>query len=176
MKLLATILMSAAVASTAIAGPIVSKNPKAPVMPPPPAGCQCFAPGASFGFFGGAILPDSGDDELGGGILGEYFFTENIGIQGTYGLYATESEHHQFDASLVLRAPIKSLCIAPYALVGGGFSSNSENEGSFHVGGGLDVRLESWNCAGIFADGVYHFAEDDDRDHTIVRLGVKIPF
>ncbi len=174
MKLLATLLMSAAVASTAIAGPIEAKNPKAPVMPPPPpAGCQCFAPGLAFGAFGGGIVADVGDDALGGGVLAEYFFTENIGIQGTYGIYATDSEHHQFDASLVLRAPIKSLCIAPYALVGGGFSSNSENDGSFHVGGGLDLRLESLNCAGIFADGVYHFA---DNDHTTIRLGVKIPF
>ena len=174
MKLIASLIVSAALASTAIAGPMSSKNPKAPVMPMPPAGCDCFAPGAAFGVFGGAILPNgrSADDALGGGLLSEYFFTQNIGIQGSYGVYATDSEHHAFDASLVLRAPITSLCLAPYILAGGGFSSNSSNEGNWHVGGGLDYRLN--NCAGIFADGAYHFAENGD--YTIVRLGVKFPF
>lgn len=165
--------MTAALASSAIAGPIASKNPKAPVMPDP--GCQCFAPGAAFGLFGGAILPSSGrgdDDSLGGGVLAEYFFTENIGLQGSYGAYATNSEHHAFDASLVLRAPIKSLCIAPYILAGGGYSVDGTSEGNFHAGGGLDVRFSS--CVGLFADGAYHWA--NDGDYTIVRLGVKFPF
>lgn len=160
--------MTAVLASSAIAGPIAAKNPKAPVMPAPT--CDCFAPGASFGAFGGAIF-DRGDNALGGGLLGEYFFTENIGLQGSYGVYATSKEHHAFDASLVLRAPIKSLCIAPYALVGGGYSVNSTSEGNFHAGGGIDIRLA--NCTGIFADGAYHWA--NEGDYTIVRLGVKIP-
>lgn len=172
MKILTTLLMTAALASTAFAGPI-AKNPKAPVLPPPPT-CECFAPGAAFGFFGGALLPNGrgADDALGGGVLAEYFFTENIGIQGSYGVYATDSEHHAFDASLVLRAPIKSLCLAPYVLAGGGYSVNGTSEGNYHVGGGLDYRFN--NCTGIFADGAYHWA--NEGDYTIVRLGVKIPF
>ena len=45
------------------------------------------------------------------------------------------------------------------------------------VGGGVEARLESLNCLGVFADGAYHFAADDnDEDYTIVRLGVKLPF
>lgn len=168
--------MSLALASAAVAGPIAAKNPKAPVMPPPPAGCECFAPGFAVGIFGGAILPDSdaADDELGGGLLGEYFFTENIGLQGSYGIFATESEHHAFDANLILRAPIKSICIAPYALVGGGYSTNSDSEANLHVGGGIDIRLPAAGCTGVFADGAYYFGEDNE--YTIVRLGVKIPF
>jgi len=172
MKILTTLLMTAALASSALAGPI-AKNPKAPVLPDPT--CECFAPGAAIGFFGGAILPNDrggSDDALGGGLLAEYFFTENIGLQGSYGIYATDSEHHAFDASLVLRAPIKSLCLAPYLLAGGGYSVNGTSEGNWHVGGGLDYRFN--NCSGIFADGAYHFAEAGD--YTIVRLGVKIPF
>lgn len=171
MKILTTLLMTAALASTAFAGPI-AKNPKAPVLPPPT--CECFAPGAAIGVFGGAILPDGrgDDDALGGGVLAEYFFTENIGLQGSYGVYATDSEHHAFDASLVLRAPIKSLCLAPYVLAGGGYSVNGTSEGNWHVGGGLDYRFN--NCTGIFADGAYHWA--NEGDYTIVRLGVKIPF
>lgn len=176
MKSLTTLLMTVALASSAIAGPIAAKNPKAPVMPPPPAGCACFAPGFAIGGFGGAIIPDSGDGELGGGVLAEYFFTDYIGLQGSYGIYATDSEHHQFDGSLVLRYPITSICVAPYLLVGGGFSTNSTTVGDFHVGGGIEARFEGANCLGIFADGAYHWAGEDLEDYTIVRLGVKIPF
>ncbi len=177
MKSLLTLLAAVAVSGSVLAGPISYKNPKAPVMPPPPpTGCECFAPGLAFGAFGGAFLGD--EEDFGGGVLAEYMFSEYIGIQGSYGLYATESEHHNFDAALVLRYPITSICLAPYALVGGGFSTNSENVGHFLVGGGLDFRIPSANCLSIFADAAYYFADRDegDDDTTIIRLGVKMPF
>ena len=177
MKYLASLFVTVALASTAFAGPVTysSKNPKAP-MAPQPTGCECFAPGFALGAFGGGFLPEDGneDDVLGGGVLAEYFFNEYIGIQGSYGIYATSSEHHQFDGSLILRYPITSICVAPYLIAGGGFSTNSDQEGDFHVGAGIEARIESLNCLGIFADGAYHFA--DDGDFTIVRLGVKLPF
>lgn len=179
MKYIASLLVSAALASSVFAGPVTysGKSSKA-VTPLPPAGCACFDPGFALGVFGGGYLPDSaGDDVLGGGVLGEYFFTPYIGIQGSYGIFATDAEHHEFDGALVLRYPITSLCIAPYVMAGGGFSVNSEDKGNYFVGGGIEARLESLNCLGIFADGAYHFAADSsDVDYTIVRLGVKFPF
>lgn len=173
MKSLVTFLAAVAISGSVIAGPVSYKNPKAPVMPPPaPVGCDSFAPGFAFGVFGGAIM--NGEDALGGGILGEYAFSEYIAIQGSYGLYATEKEHHNFDAALVLRYPITSICVAPYALIGGGFSTNSDNNGHFLVGGGLDFRIPTSNLS-IFADGAYYFSDKEEED-TIVRLGVKFPF
>jgi hypothetical protein len=45
------------------------------------------------------------------------------------------------------------------------------------LGGGLEARLSSSNCLGIFADGAYYFTGDDAvEDYTIVRLGLKFPF
>ena len=176
MKLLAFVA-SVALASSAFAGPVTySGKGGKPVQPVAPLGCECFAPGFAVGGFGGAFLPqgDNGDDVLGGGVLAEYFFTPYIGIQGSYGLYATDSEHHQFDASLILRYPITSICIAPYLMVGGGGSTNSDKQGDAHLGGGIEARFESINCLGVFADGAYHW--DDNGDFTIVRLGVKLPF
>lgn len=176
MNTLKTTLLIAVLASSAMAGPVYDKTPQAPVTPPL-IGCECFAPGLAVGVFGGGFLPDSdADDELGGGVLLEYFFNEYIGLQGSYGVYTTESEHHQFDGSLVLRYPIKSICLAPYVLAGGGASTNSETSGDWHVGGGIEARIESANCLGIFADGVFHFAEDEVDDYTIVRVGVKFRF
>lgn len=175
MKYLASLLVSAALASTAFAGPVTysSKAPKDVVIPP--AGCACFDPGFAFGAFGGGFLPNGeGEDELGGGVLAEYFFTPYIGLQGSYGIYATDSEHHQFDGSLIVRYPITSICVAPYLMVGGGFSTNSDQQGDAHLGGGVEARFDSLSCLGVFADGAYHW--DDNGDFTIVRLGVKIPF
>lgn len=174
MKSLLTILATVAISGAAIAGPVSYKNPKAPLMPPPaPTGCECFAPGFMLGAFGGAVLGN--ENALGGGILGEYAFSPYIALQGSYGLYATQSEHHQFDAALILRYPITSLCLAPYAMVGGGFATNADTRGDFLVGGGLDLRLPSASCMSIFADGAWYVLGDND-DQTIVRLGVKFPF
>ena len=148
MKSLLTILATVALSGAAIAGPVSYKNPKAPVMPPPaPTGCECFAPGFMLGAFGGAIFGE--EDELGGGVLAEYAFSPYIALQGSYGLYATQSEHHQFDAALILRYPITSLCLAPYAMLGGGFSTNGETRGDFLVGGGLDLRIPSASCMSV---------------------------
>ena len=176
MKLLTTLLTTLVLASSAFAGPVTSsKNAKAPVLPPP-AGCTAFGPGFAVDVFGGAILPNGGgEDALGGGVGVNYFFCRNFGVDLNYGLYATDSEHHQFDGNLIIRAPIDSLCIAPYALVGGGYATNSENRGTFQVGGGIDVRIPSAHNLGIFAEGAYHFT-DEEPEYTTVRLGVRIPF
>lgn len=175
MKSLLTILATVALSGAAIAGPVSYKNPKAPVMPPPaPTGCECFAPGFMLGAFGGGVLGE--EDALGGGVLAEYAFSPYIALQGSYGLYATQSEHHQFDAALILRYPITSLCLAPYAMVGGGFSTNGQTSGDFLVGGGLDLRIPSASCMSVFADGAWYVLGDRDDDQTIVRLGVKFPF
>lgn len=176
MKYIASLIMTVALASSAFAGPVTySGKGGKPVQPIAPVGCACFDPGFAIGAFGGAILPGNDeDDALGGGVLAEFFFTPYIGIQGSYGLYATDSEHHQFDGSLVLRYPITSICVAPYLMVGGGFSTNSDTAGDAHLGGGIEARFEGMNCLGVFADGAYHW--DNDGDFTIVRLGVKLPF
>jgi len=177
MKKIASLIMSLALASSVIAGPVtISGKGSKIVAPIAPEGCTAFAPGGAFGAFVGGFLPSKGgDDVLGGGVLGEYFFTENLGVQGSYGVYATNSEHHQFDGSLVLRAPIKSICVAPYILAGGGLSTNATTRGDYHVGAGIDARFSSLHNIGIFADGAYHFASEGS-DFTVVRLGVKFPF
>jgi hypothetical protein len=175
MKKIASLLLSVVLASSAFAGPAAfsGKSGKGPVAPMAPAGCNCFAPGAAVGIYGAAILGNN-DDALGIGLLGEYFFTEMLGIQGSYGAFNTDSTHHEFDAALIARFPIKSICVAPYAMVGGGFSTNSSTQGNFFAGAGLEARISSANCLGIFADGAYHWGAD--FDYTIVRLGVKFPF
>ena len=54
-------------------------------------------------------------------------------------------------------------------------ATNSVTRGNYQVGGGLDVRIPSASCLGIFAEGAYHFSEEEP-DYTTVRLGLRIPF
>lgn len=172
---LSILLIAGAMATSAFAGPVYSAKGGKTVQPMEPT-CQCFEPGLTLGLFGAGILPESGDDDaLGGGVLAEYFFTQHIGVQGSYSIFGTGSEHHEFDAALVLRFPITELCIAPYILGGSGYSTNSEQAWNLFVGGGIEARFDSMGCMAVFADGAYHWSEDDDADFTLVRLGVKFP-
>src|SRR5215218_7411994 len=113
MKIIASLFFAAAVTTSAFAGPVnySSKSSKNVVQPQAALGCDCFAPGAAIGINGSGIIFDGegDDDALGGGVLAEYFFTEMIGIQGSYNLLATDSEHHEFDGALIVRFPITSI-------------------------------------------------------------------
>jgi hypothetical protein len=179
MKTIALLILSAALASQSFAGAPASYSGKSSKAVQPIASPMedCFAPGFHFGIFGGGMFPQKhGDDVAGGGVLGEYFFTRNIGIQGSYGLYAADSEHHQYDASLVLRAPINGVCVAPYLLLGGGVGANGSTRGDYHAGAGVEARFGGMNGFGLFTDGTYHFAATNDADFIIARVGVKFRF
>lgn len=154
------------------------KAPKAPAPVQVPSLCECFNGNTSnVSVYAAAILPSTSsadfDDAFGGGIAMDYFFTENVGIQGSYSLFGTDSEVHQFSGSLVLRLPIKSLCLAPYALLGGSLHTDGVTQGTFHAGGGLDYRFSG--CIGLFADAQYNWAQDT-TDYTTIRTGVRIGF
>jgi hypothetical protein len=175
---LASLALSGLMAASAFAGPVYSSKAVTPSQPIPPLGCECFAPGFALGIFGaGIIFEDDSDqdDSLGGGVLAEYFFTENIGVEGSYGIFATDSEHHEFDAALVVRFPITDICVAPYIMGGAGYTTNSDDPWNLFAGAGIDVRLPDMDCMAIFADGAYHWSEDDDNDFVIVRVGLKFP-
>jgi hypothetical protein len=180
MKTITSLLITAALATSALAGSpstYSGKSGKGVVQPAPSQGCDCFAPGFSMGVFGGGMFPQHGGDNVaGGGVLAEYFFTENFGFQTSYGMYATSSEHHQIDGSFILRAPIKDLCIAPYLMAGGGVGTNASTRGDYHAGVGIEARFASLNCMGLFADGAYHFASGSDNDFIMARIGVKFRF
>lgn len=180
MKTICTLIMSAALASAAFAGtPTIdySKGSKTVTRSQPEA-CPCFGPGFAMGIFGAGYFPAHGplDDAAGGGVLFEYFFNEYVGIQVNYGAFATDPVHHVYGGDLVLRYPIRSICLAPYFIGGGGCDSDGENRGYGEVGGGLEYRIESWDCMGIFADAMYHFSDDSHHDFTTARLGIKFRF
>jgi hypothetical protein len=162
--------------ATLQAGETVSA--KAPPPPPieVPSLCDCFDAGkCQISLYGAGIIFDSGpqDDELGGGLSVSYFFTENVGLEADATWLATDEVLHHFTGSVVVRFPIRSICVAPYLLGGGGIAANSENEGTLHVGGGIDVRCgKSRWCPGLFADARYTWTEDN-HDFALIRAGFR---
>jgi hypothetical protein len=172
MKKIASLILSVALASSAFAGAPAYSGKGGKIVNPPAPSCDWFAPGAKLGIFGGGFIPDgakSGDDALGGGVLAEYFFCENFGLEGSYGAYATDATHHEFDLNLIARYPMKNGCWAPYLLIGGGYSVNSDNQWNWGLGGGAEIHLTG--NIGAFADGAYHWGENDN--FTLIRLGLK---
>lgn len=116
-----------------------------------------------------------GASAAGGGVNMEYFFTEKIGVGVNYAVYAFDDQVHTVSADLVLRYPVSKAVVAPYLLVGGGLATEGGGrQAVYRLGGGLDVSLLQSNL-GVFADGIYNWVEGD-KDFTIARLGVRLPF
>ena len=176
MKKIASLFAVAMMASSVIAGPVTyDKGSKTPQPPMPET---CFGPGLDIGLFGSALIPkdsrDGYDTGGGGGILVDYFFCNYVGIEASYAANSTASTLHTYGADLILRAPIESLCIAPYIMAGGGGDTDGSSLGQWNVGGGLDVRFRG-SPLGIFADAAYywHNSDERDRDYTMIRAGIK---
>ena len=176
---LATLAAACTLASgTLHAGTSVDKNP-APKNAPPinvESVCDCFDAGkVTVSLYGAGIVFDSApiDDALGGGIGLGYFFTDFAGVEVDATWLATDSVLHNFSGSVVLRYPVKSACLAPYVLAGGGYETDSVQQWTAHVGGGIDWRFGSGpNCLGLFADARYTWTEEE-TDFTLVRAGFK---
>lgn len=172
MKKLASIIVSMALASSAFAGAAAYSGKGGKVVNPPVAE-DCFGPGFSLGINATGAFERGGDDGYGGGVLAQYFFCKNFGIEGSYNIVDLQGGLHIFNADLVLRFPIESACVAPYILVGGGLNVDGGSVGQYQVGGGLDVRIRG-SKVGLFADGTYNWVTgDEDRDYTLVRVGLK---
>ena len=182
-KTIATILSTIALGSIAVAGPYgggkqisYDKSP-APLPEPQATGCDCFEPGGALSIFAAGFFPDADyDDEIGGGIAYEQFFTQNVGIAASAAWYATDSAIHNYSLDAILRLPLGDTCIAPYALAGIGVHTNGETEVIGRYGAGLDVRIPGAGCKGIFADWIYTSEAGDISDYSTARVGIKLPF
>jgi hypothetical protein len=171
MKLMhVTIAILGLAAGLASAGPaVIDKNPIVD------ASCPCFFPGLQVGVFASGYLPagDDPEDALGGGVNFAYFFNDNLGLEYSYSVHATDSEKHINALDLIYRMPLGYSCLAPYVMGGGALFSNSSNEGAYRLGGGLEYRFD--NCIGVFSDATYNWIHQE-ADAVHVRMGLRVPF
>ncbi|MES2705103.1 MAG: hypothetical protein V4726_00735 [Verrucomicrobiota bacterium] len=177
-----TILASSLMLAAAQAGTEYVSSPAGPMQPPAvinvPTICECFKDNTAFvSIYAAGVLPDGGghfDDGMGAGLALDYFFSRHVGIEVDAAWAAVGDDLGIFTSSLVLRLPIDSICLAPYLFAGGGIQANDgDTRGIGHVGAGVDWRFT--RCFGIFGDGRYTWAPDD-QNYTVVRAGVRIAF
>lgn len=154
--------------------------PKGDIVDP---GCPCFSGKWELGVFAAALFPDSDQsntmdlgDSAGAGLTVGYWFNEQIGLEYSGAWYGTQPEIHNSALDLVFRWPNLFSCLSPYVFGGGGVHTDGSTVGLYRVGGGLDIRFESWSCIGLFIDGTYTWTEDDVQDYAIGRIGMRIPF
>ena len=113
----------------------------------------------------------------GGGLGVNYFFCRYAGI----GVDASGNSvaHGLFDAtsSLILRYPLEmgSVCLAPYALGGGGVQTGAGSTiGIWHAGGGLEWRATP--KLGVYGEGRYTWATERNEQSSQARLGLRFAF
>jgi opacity protein-like surface antigen len=113
-----------------------------------------------------------GDDNWGGGLGLNYFFTRYIGI-GADSYLEEWKAPYRANGSLFVRIPIDSIGLAPYAFGGGGREWKYVPQWTLHAGGGLELRFNPH--FGLFADGRRVFP-DRSQDYALWRAGVRFGF
>jgi hypothetical protein len=126
------------------------------------------------------------DHGWGGGVGINYFFTRNfgLGVDAAW-LRAKESDGgdittiHNFTGSLIFRAPIDHLCLAPYLYAGGGCSVDGDQWATAHAGAGLEWRITPEKY-GVFLDGRWTYLGDrfgsEDLNFFSTRVGFRFVF
>lgn len=143
---------------------------------------NCFDAGFQFSGFASGFWPDAAGlgNSLGGGVSLAYFFGHNFGLEMAYMAHGSGVSEQVGHFNAVYRFPLGGECcstIAPYIFGGPGVVSINQNEMLWNIGGGIDVRMESWGCIGLFADFSYNFVDDAFLpDFTLVRAGFRVPF
>ena len=174
--LLTSIAASFMLSSFAIAGPVDYNNST-------PSSSALFGPETNVGLYAMYVKPDGdgADKKWGGGLVGEHFFSSYFGVAGSAAWVdmGETGTWHNYIGDAVIRIPIESLRIAPYALAGAGMIYGDDDwnlVGRF--GAGIDVRIT--RGFGIFGDWIYHIPEGSTglsgEDYAITRIGVKISF
>lgn len=134
------------------------------------------------------------DHGWGGGVGLNYFFARYFGL-GVDGIWiygkenaastphgeddGPETTFHNVTGSFIFRYPIDSICLAPYAFIGGGYTVDGDDWASAHAGVGLEYRVVP-NKIGIFTDGRWTYFGDryghGDLNNFLVKAGIRWVF
>ena len=143
----------------------------------------CYDAGFEFSGFVSGFWPETqvglNDNSIGGGVALAYFFGHNFGLEGSYAAHGGGVSQQVGKFNAVYRFPLGGECcstIAPYVFGGFGVVSVGTSESLWNLGGGVDVRFESWGCVGLFGDFSYNWVDQTLPDFTQFRAGFRIPF
>lgn len=128
-----------------------------------------------FGFY--AVKQSQGlyNDDFGGGLGFNYFFSKYVGIGVDAYAWDGSKDDTVIAASgnLILRYPIESCHLAPYIFAGPGGHFGPTTQVSGQGGAGLEYRFTEH--VGVFADARYVFT-DKTNDYILPRLGLRLAF
>ncbi|MFZ4598282.1 MAG: hypothetical protein ACOYNN_06515 [Terrimicrobiaceae bacterium] len=128
--------------------------------------------------FAAGLFSQSNRPGWGGGLGVNYFFNEYIGLGVEQSVVGTRGETSRWTTAgnFILRYPICSLNLAPYALIGGGttYGQNRRGHGFGHIGGGLEYRVTS--NIGLFSDARWLYSSEEPRSSVLGRAGVRFAF
>ncbi|HHY84211.1 MAG TPA: porin family protein [Verrucomicrobia bacterium] len=114
---------------------------------------------------------DKDDSDLAPGVGLSYFLTRNLGIiASTYWENTDGSFIDNVTGEAVYRVPLRALALAPYGLVGIGYSFETE-ETFEHFGAGAEFRFS--RNLGVFGDVRWQFNDDTD-DGPGIRFGIRL--
>jgi hypothetical protein len=145
----------------------------------------CYDAGYIFSIYASGLWPEDNrlENAMGGGASLAYFFGHNFGLEGSYMVHGSGtgggSDIQVGTFNAVYRFPLGGECcstIAPYIFGGPGVLASGRSEMLWNIGAGIDFRMESWGCIGLFGDFSYNFVDDAQPDFTLFRAGIRLPF
>ena len=188
MKVTKTLLLTLSaigiLGGSAVAGDVWSKAPVIDEKNPPLEPCfvageiqfdiiSIYVDPVGGGDYGDYYGDESLDDSAGGGLGLGYYFTEYVGVRAEAYWFDGGSAIHSITGSLVVRYPFQDSCVAPYVYGGGGGHFDSVNQGSGHLGAGIEMRFNP--SFGLFADYRYTWTEETE-DWRMYTLGLRWVF
>lgn len=125
-----------------------------------------------YGTWAGHRRKDANGDHAGLGIGATYYFNRYLGVGAQTYLESFDWPNH-LDANVIGRYPIMQTGFAPYGLGGFGRQFNLMPQWTFHIGGGLEFRLN--DLTSVFVD-IRRVFPDKSPDFTLWRFGVGMGF
>jgi hypothetical protein len=128
--------------------------------------------GDFLGFYGSRDKGGTDTSAWGYGAGINYFVTDKIGMGAdTYADAFTVP--YLLNGSAIFRYPLEDKKLAPYGFGGFGRQWDHAAQWSFHLGAGLEYRLQE--KTGVFLD-VREVFPDKTKDYTVVRFGIRFKF
>lgn len=116
---------------------------------------------------------DSKHEGFGGGFAVGHYFGYYVGARFDVNFSSVEHAKTNLGGDILLRFPIETARLAPYAFVGGGVQiADGSNDGFLRAGGGLEWRFTPH--FGIFSEASYAWVDQQNTANNLtIKAGIR---